>query len=589
MNTKKTVPIFYACDDAFIKYTIVSITSMKQNASREFFYDIHILSTTASEEMKARALALADDDFSVTFDDVTAQLDSLTADLPIRDYYSKTTYYRFFIAEMFKNIDKAIYIDSDTVVLGDISELYMQNIDSYLLGAAHEQAMVQVNEYGTYVEQNLGIDRNNYFNAGVMLINCRRFREERVLERFLKLLPMYNFVVTQDEDYLNVICRDKVYFIDGRWNTEMIGEIPYPEEEYKIIHYIMISKPWHYRDCRCGHIFWKYAELTDVYSDIQKELELYTDEERARDIASCDRLLETAVRETYRDNKFVDVMIKNGCSEYRRGVLEKIESYERQGIFDKDAEDDPETKPILPGEVDYCQRKLSERIWARIAFRRAQKYLKKILSDGGMVVDGINGIENLNGISSGAVITCNHFHPHDSFAVQLAYEASVHRKKKKLFRVIREGNYTSYPGFFGFLMRHCNTLPLSSNRRVMAEFSSAVDGILKNGDLVVIYPEQSMWYNYRKPKPLKEGAFYLAAKAMVPVIPVFITMRSTDKLDGDGYPVQSYTINILPPIYPDREKGVRENTRYMMKENYAAFTQTYENVYGISLRYTTEK
>ena len=62
-------------------------------------------------------------------------------------------------------IDKAIYIDSDTVVCGDISRLYEHELGNNLVGAAHEQAMVQIDEYGTYVEQNLGIDRNNYFNA----------------------------------------------------------------------------------------------------------------------------------------------------------------------------------------------------------------------------------------------------------------------------------------------------------------------------------------------------------------------------------------------------------------------------------------
>ena len=250
---RQIIPIFYACDDAFIKYTIVSLDSMIKNASSDYNYDIHILSTTASCEMVQKTLSLQNDNFKISFDDVSGHLEKINKELPVRDYYSKTTYYRMFISEMFPALDKAIYIDSDTVVQGDISELYNQELYDNLVGAAHEQAMVQIDEYGTYVEQNLGIDRNNYFNAGVMLINCKKFRDERVLEQFLKLLSVYNFAVTQDEDYLNVICKDRVLWIDGRWNTEMIGDIPYGEHEYKIIHYIMTSKPWHYKDCRCGN------------------------------------------------------------------------------------------------------------------------------------------------------------------------------------------------------------------------------------------------------------------------------------------------------------------------------------------------
>ena len=586
-NSMKTIPIFYACDDAFIKYTIVSLTSMIENASSEYFYDVHVLSTTASEKMKKKTLALANNNFSITFDDVSAHLDAIQDKLPIRDYYSKTTYFRLFIAEMFPLIDKAIYIDSDTLVCGDVSRLYEHELGNNLLGAAHEQAMVQIDEYGTYVEQNLGIDRNNYFNAGVLLINCDKFRREGVLSQFVELLGAYNFRVTQDEDYLNVICKDRVLFVDQRWNTEMIGEIPYPSEEYNIIHYIMVSKPWHYRDCRCGDIFWKYASKTEVYGDILAELDSYTDEKREKDAISAENLLKLAIEETYRDNKYVDIVKKNNCSPDRRAVLEKIERLEKSGIFDRDVENDPPSRTIMPGEVDYCQKRLSSKIWSKIAYKRAEKYLKSIIASGDMVIKEIRGEENIKALDSGAIITCNHFNAHDSFAIQLAYEAA-NNKKRKLYRVIREGNYTSFPGFFGFLMRHCNTLPLSSNRHAMAEMSGAVDHLLKKGHFVLVYPEQSMWWNYRKPKPLKDGGFYMAAKAVVPVLPVFITMEDTNKIGGDGYPVQAYTIHILPAIYPKADKSVRENVSYMKYENSRLWRDCYESFYKIKLRYTTE-
>ncbi|MBR2933252.1 MAG: hypothetical protein IKC33_02955, partial [Clostridia bacterium] len=55
--------------------------------------------------------------------------------------------------------------------------------------------------------------------------------------------------------------------------------------------------------------------------------------------------------------------------------------------------------------------------------------------------------------------------------------------------------------------------------------------------------------NYRKPKPLKSGAFLLAAQAGVPVLPCFITMQDSDIIGDDGYPVQEYTIHVSEPIY----------------------------------------
>lgn len=70
--------------------------------------------------------------------------------------------------------------------------------------------MIQEEVYGTYVEKVLGVERDNYFNAGMLVINCEQFRKNHVLKQFMELLPMYNFVVTQDEDYLNLICHNKV-------------------------------------------------------------------------------------------------------------------------------------------------------------------------------------------------------------------------------------------------------------------------------------------------------------------------------------------------------------------------------------------
>ena len=244
------IQIFYACDDGFVKFTIVSLFSMMQNASREHQYHIHVLHTNIEPETEKRMLAMADECFEISFDNVSGYLDDLCERLPLRDYYSNTTYYRMFIAEMFPEIDKAIYIDSDTIVQGDISEMYATDIKDYDVAACHEQAMVQEDVYGTYVEKCLGLDRNRFFNAGIILINCKSFRENKILERFVKLLGVYDCRVTQDEDYLNILCADRVLFLPQTWNSEVFGEMIDSPENCKIIHYIMVAKPWHFADCR---------------------------------------------------------------------------------------------------------------------------------------------------------------------------------------------------------------------------------------------------------------------------------------------------------------------------------------------------
>ncbi len=580
------IPIFYAADDTFVKYTLVSLTALKENADRTRNYRIYILLTTVSEELKAPFAALSEENFLIEFVDVSAYLATCDDKLHTRDYYSKTTYYRLFIAEMYPMYDKALYIDSDTVVLGNVAELYDHDLGENYVGACHEQAMVQMDVYGTYVEQVLGLDRNRYFNAGMLLINCRLFREEKMLERFLELLRAYTFVVTQDEDYLNVLCENRVLWLNQGWNTEIIGEVRVPREEMKIVHYIMTSKPWHYADCRYGDIFWSYAEKTPVYDLIRAELNAYTDEMRAADAASCERLAETAARESAREDTYFKT-INRGKSLDRCYIVKKIARFEREARFTEDVEDDAPGRVLEPGEVDYLRRKPMAKLKSYLAFRAAHRFGMNLIKKGGLIIDEFVGIEHFQNLESGAIITCNHFNALDSFAIHLAYYASKH-KKRKFYRVIREGNYTGFPGFYGRLMRHCNTLPLSANRQVMKEFTQATYSLLADGHFVLFYPEQSMWWNYRKPKPMQAGAFHFASKANVPVLPCFISMRDTDTIGEDGFPVQAYTIHIGAPIYPDAEKPLAARTKELADENYRVWCETYERVYGEPVSYSCE-
>ena len=585
---KTNIPIFYACDNDFVKYTIVSIRSLIDNASRASDYTIYILHTGISTEMQKETQELSCAGFRIVFADVSEKLKSITSYLPIRDYYSKTTYYRMFIAELFPEYDKAIYIDSDTVVQGDISELYNTDLGDCWIGACHEQAMVQTDHYGTYVEQVVGVSRYNYFNAGVLLINCAMARQFAVLDKFVKRLSEYNFVVTQDEDYLNLICKDHVLWLDQRWNTEMYCRFDYPIEEIKILHYIMVSKPWHYRDCPGADVFWKYAEKTSVYEELLNILESYTDEERLRDEQVMDNLLALAQQETNRNDNYQQMLNKYFRSKDRVEILEKIAQYEREGRFAEDVENDPPSRTLMPDEIKYGTKGIRKRVKSRLAFYVARRFVNSLIEDKKLIIKEIRGIENFKNLHSGAIVTCNHFNAFDSFAIQLVYDAAE-QSGRRFYRVIREGNYTSFPGFYGFLMRNCDTLPLSSNIHTMKKFMTAVDKLLKEGHFILVYPEQSMWWNYRKPKPLKNGAFMFAYRNNVPVLPCFITMKDSDIMGEDGFYVQEYTIHVCEPIYANPALPYKECVKDMMDRNFALWKNIYETEYQMPLVYDTEE
>jgi len=273
-------------------------------------------------------------------------------------------------------------------------------------------------------------------------------------------------------------------------------------------------------------------------------------------------------------------------SAHKLELLRRIAELEKKQLWHLDVEDDPETYPLMPDDVDYLNEKLSSRIKNKIANIFGARFFDKLIADRQLIIKEVRGIENFKAAPGGKIVTCNHFSVGDNYAVWVALRD--HMDGKLLYKVIREGNYTNPPKPFGLFMRHCNTLPLSSQLATMKKFMRAVSILLKRGETILIYPEQGMWWNYRKPRPMQDGAFALAVRNKAPVVPIFITMEDSEVMDGDGFPVQEFTLHILPAIYPDPALSPAEAKAKMKKENYEAWVEVYEEFYGKPLVYSEE-
>ena len=590
-NNLEVIPIFFAIDDGYMPFLAVALESLIENSSKKYYYSIKVLYTNISEENKKKINKYKRENVNIEFVDLNYYIEKVKDKLYTRDYYTNTTYFRLFIANLYPQYNKAIYLDSDIVVLGDIAELYNQDIGDNLIAAAPDDVIQTTKVFQEYAEKVVGVaDYRNYFNARILLMNLDEFRRFDFQNKFLYVLETIKFTVAQDQDYLNRLCKGKVKIIDKGWDKMPIGNDDFDEKDLKIIHYNLADKPWHYDNIRYKDYFWKYAKKTEYYNQICKIKENYSEEERFNDMQQYKNLKNLAQKEADcvgDDRKYRRDIIMVEKSKDRLEILEKIKKLEESGIFDKDVENDPPTIPLEPDDIDYLRTSRTSKIKSKMANQMAKKFLKDLLRDNKLIIKEVKGIENLQNIQSGAILTCNHFNPYDSFTIEKVFRMAGEDKNRKLFKVIREGNYTNFPGMYGFFFRNCDTLPLSSNKRTMIKFIKAVDVILKRGDFILIYPEQSMWWNYRKPKPLKNGAFNFAARSNVPVIPIFITMEDSDIIGDDGFPVQEYTVNIEKPIYPDENLTEKENTEAMKEKNYEVWKNIYEDFYKMPLEYDT--
>lgn len=598
MNRRNNeIPIFFAIDDGYTPFLAVALQSLIDNASKDYNYFIKILHTNVKEEHKKQIKKFESENVNIEFVDLNYYIEKVQDKLYTRDYYTNTTYFRLFLPELYPQYNKVLYLDSDIIVLGDISKLYNTHMGTNLVAAAPDDIIQYNKVFQDYAELVVGVAKyKHYFNAGVLLMNLDALRKFNFQEKFLYLLEKVKFSVAQDQDYLNRLCKGRVTLISHDWDVMPYVNTDTKPEDIKLIHYNFAYKPWHFEDVTYNEYFWKYARKTEFYEEILKIKDSYTEEQRFKDREAEKGLAELAAKENscvgddrkYRGSmdKLEEMMEK---SKNRLEILEKIQKLEKEGKFDIDAENDPPTIPLTPDNVDYLKKKSYSKLKNIVANKMGERFLNDILKDNKLIIKEINGIENLQKVETGAMITCNHFNPFDSFSIEQVFRLSGKSREKKLYKVIREGNYTNFPGLYGFFFRNCDTLPLSSNKRTMIEFMKAVDTILQRGDFILIYPEQSMWWNYRKPKPLKNGAFKLAAKNKVPVIPVFITMEDSNVIGEDGFPVQEYIINIGEPIYPDETLRDKENTEMMKEKNFEVWKNVYEEFYGIPLEYTTEK
>ena len=144
-------------------------------------------------------------------------------------------------------------------------------------------------------------------------------------------------------------------------------------------------------------------------------------------------------------------------------------------------------------------------------------------------------------------------------------------------------------GAFGFLMKYTDTIPLSNSADYMKHaFEPMLRREIDEGNFVLIYPEQEMWFNYRKPRPCKRGAFLYAARLGVPVVPCFVEIHDKDELEQPNFLEVSYTLHVLDPIYPDPGKSDRANSVAMCEQDYAQKVACYERCYGKPLDYRFE-
>ncbi len=257
----KVIPVAFSASNQYAQHLCVVLTSILEN-NKEPFFAFNVISADMSEKNKRLMQELKESypNFSLSFLNIDKKKFS---HIKVQSRYAPVeTYFRFLLAELFPQYDKLLYLDADVIVNGDIEPLFDTDIEDYYFAGVEERCL-----YGTgYIENTLKIPHDGiYINAGVLLCNLRKIREDNLTDEFFRAQKyLHTFTKYDDQDIINIVAKGKIKQVDCKYNftPAHLYELPYQKYQAVIIHYTGKYKPWTLGECpnELRFLYFKYLK-----------------------------------------------------------------------------------------------------------------------------------------------------------------------------------------------------------------------------------------------------------------------------------------------------------------------------------------
>ena len=284
--------IAYAPDDKYINQTIVSMVSAIEN-NKEHEIEFIIIYSKLSEDSLAKLREISSPNLILPQGEgafVKLRLlridEGIFTSLPLSHWVTVQAWFRIKLPDMCQDLDKVLYLDCDTLILGDLSELFEKNLDEKFLAGVKD--VWGVDKYCKRLSMNSGV----YVNSGMLLLNAKYCREEKFFDKIVEFANNNSKIIEFcDQDSINkiadnnkIVLHPKFNFMDTWWRGgyyehEGEDEIEYLEaKENPVIIHLTGLKP---AFKGCGNKFrdkwWEYAKLTSIYSELVQDYEKSTE------------------------------------------------------------------------------------------------------------------------------------------------------------------------------------------------------------------------------------------------------------------------------------------------------------------------
>ena len=272
-NNKTTIPqipkpknnnsinIVFTTDKEYSSYLKVALKSLILNKDKDSIYNIYILSIDLNKKTQEELKTFKQDDVEITT--IPLKLSMLKGTIKNNVKYSyrvsNSDLFKFFIPEIFQNFDKILYLDSDILVLKDISEIYNYNLENKIIGVLPEKT-------------NFKNEENSKYNCGVILFDIKKCSENNITKKLIqeKNNDKTKRYVTQLA-YTKAIDIKNTKALPLNYNYLIKDEkIIDNKDEILIVHFAGFQKPWYNPDMEFAPLWWHYAHLINPDWKVEK-------------------------------------------------------------------------------------------------------------------------------------------------------------------------------------------------------------------------------------------------------------------------------------------------------------------------------
>lgn len=230
---KNSIVLAFTCSENYFGLLYSAISSIVKNRDRKDFFKIYLVVSSLDKEKVKKLYSLDKEHLELCLIEVKEVHLEAIKTFPLYYHFTVEAYFRLLFSSLLAQEEKILYLDPDIIVKTSLFPLYQTDISDYAIGAVPEVFGLD-NSLRVH-----GDPKITYFNSGVMLLNLKKWRNNALEEKILKIgHARKNDLKFVDQDILNIYFKDNYFMLGKEWNSPAYLD----DDNAKIIHFCGTDK-----------------------------------------------------------------------------------------------------------------------------------------------------------------------------------------------------------------------------------------------------------------------------------------------------------------------------------------------------------